>query len=363
MTQMQPVTQDIYNILLSNYIGYDRLYSMTIPTLYGDRQDTDTINLFIDLNSFLKRVWDARPYSFRESNVLAASVINACAHYRNYFWTRHMIKTNIYLVWGYNTPEYQPVEYNAHFRERVATLSEVQSLIDENIAALEFLCPYLPQIYFIDCNMHEVSAMIYTLVSDSTIPNIILTKDVYAYQLVAYCPNTFIYRPKKKHVDGTGIVDNSWVVMKSNLFRAMKHEMDYKATVDKPTNVRHLQYVLALSGMRARHVRGIMTFNRACATVASMEEDRPECFQDMSTFEYTLLFDTPNRCKGIGFKENGDLIARDNMLNVVHAADILRNSPAFINMKKGIQDLYNPQAVNEINNKEFYFYPLELMEL
>lgn len=360
---IDPVTNDIYNMLLGNYIGYERLYAMTIPALYGDRQDTDTVNIFIDLNSFLKRVWDPRPYGYKADNVLAASIINACAHYRNYFWSRHMIKTNFYLVWAYNLPGYQPIEYNAHFRERVATMKEAQEFINVTKASLEFLCPYLPHIYFIDGDEYEVSAMIYTLASDSTIPNIILTKDVYAYQLVAYCPNTFIYRPKKRYVQGTGIVDDSWVVMKSNLFKAMKHEMDYKVTADQPKSVKNLQYVLALSGMRARHVKGIMTFNRACSTIESMEEDRPECFQDMSTFEYTLLFDTPDRCRGIGFKQPGDLIARDNLINVKHAAEKLKESPKFIRMMAGIQDLYNPQVVTTISNSEFYEYPLELMEL
>lgn len=359
------MSQDLYSTLLGNYIGYDRLYSMTIPSLYGDRQDATSINIFIDLNSYLKRLWDPRGYSYKADNVLAASIINACSHYRNYFWTRHMIKSNIYLVWGNNTPTYQFPDYNAHYRERVASASVrgAQELLDTNIKALEFLCPYLPQVYFLNGGMNEASAIIYTLASDSTIPNIVLTKDVYAYQLVAYCPNTFIYRPKKQYIDNQ-IVDASWVVMKKNLYKAMKYEMHLKTATDCPSHARYLEFVLALSGLRDRHVKGIMTFNRACTTVASMEEDRPECFQDINNFEYTLLFDTPERCKGVGFGEPGDLVARRNILSVSMAAEMLKRDPKYLNiMNDGLQDLYNPQAVMEISDHEFVDYPLELMEL
>ena len=356
---------DVYGTLLGNYINYDMLYAMSKPVFYDSRSDTSEINIFIDLNSFLKRIWDPRPYSYKTDNVLVASIINACAHYRNYFWTRHMVKTRIYLVWGYNLPSYQSLEYNAHFRERVAIMKEAQELLDMTKAALEFLCPYLPQIYFIDGDEHEVAATIYTLAFDNMMPNIVLTRDVYAYQLVAYCPNTFVYRPKKQYNQNqSGIVDNSWVVTKTNLFRALKHEMDYKVKTDKPNDPRHLGYVFALSGMRKRHVKGIMTFNRACSVVMAMEEERPESFTDPTTFEYTLCFDVPDRLRGIGFRQSGDLVQRYKTLDVIQAANVLKQSSRYISITtNAIQDLYNPQAVMEINDKEYIDYPLELMEL
>ena len=361
------MSQDLYNTLLGNYISYERLYAMTIPTLYGDRKEAIEVNIFIDLNSFFKRLWDPRGYSYKADNVLAASAINACSHYRNYFWTRHMIKSNIYLVWGHNMPSHLSVSYNAHYRERVASASELrgaQELLNTNLKALEFLCPYLPQVYFINGDENEVAAIIYTLASNSTIPNIVLTKDVYAYQLVAYCPNTFIYRPKKRYIDQVGLVDESWVVMKKNLYKAMKYEMDYKITADAPSHVRYLEYVLALSGLRARHVKGVMTFNRACSTVMSLEEDRPDGLQDIHNFEYTLLFDTPTRCRGLGVGQPGDLVERRNILHVVNTAEILQKTPKYLSMmQNGIQNLYNPQAVMDISNQEFVDYPLELMEL
>ena len=94
---------DLYDMLFQNYITYDRLYAMSSKALYGERVERGEINLFLDLNSFTKRIWYAfPPYEYKNQNVLVASIINACGHYRQYFWTRHMCKTNIYLVWGWN---------------------------------------------------------------------------------------------------------------------------------------------------------------------------------------------------------------------------------------------------------------------
>ena len=357
--------QDIYQSMLSNYISYDRLFHLMKAALYGGRENSSRINLFIDLNSFFKRIWDARPFGYKSDNVLAASVINACAHYRNYLWSRHMVKATIYLVWGYNTPPGMPLEYNAHVRERIATLPRSRELLDINKRALEFICPYLPEVYFIDGGEYEVSATIGTLMSNS-IPNVILTKDVYAYQLVAYYPNTFVFRPKKERSDDDirRIEDGSWVVTKTNLFTAIRKEMGYKREKGQPTpdNARDLRSVLALSGLRARHIKGITTFNKACEIVQILEHVDPDRLDDVVKFEYSMLYDKRPEYK-LNVNEGCNIAERGMCLDAQNAAFKLVSTPQIVKIKSGIVDLYNPKAVQEISDKEFEAYPLELMEL
>ena len=105
---------DLYSALLGNYISYERLYAMTMPALYGDRDQFGEVNFFIDLNSYMKRLLDPRPFGMKADNCIVASVINCCAHYRQYFWTRHQVRTNFYIVYGSNTPTNKPLEYNTH---------------------------------------------------------------------------------------------------------------------------------------------------------------------------------------------------------------------------------------------------------
>lgn len=359
---------DVYYTLLSNYISYERLFPMCQKALYGD-DNVGEVNFFIDLNSYLKRLWDPRPMKYKSDNVFAASIINCCAHYRNYLWTRHMVKSNFYLIWGYNTPTYLPVEYNAHFRERVATMVEGQERLEYTKRSLEFLCPFLPQIYFVDGGEYEVSATIGALLTNAMVVkkglrNIILSKDPYAYQLVAYYPNTFLFRPKKRSVEGMGLTDQSWVVTKTNLYNAFKIDCGYVLKKDSnPSEARHLEYVLAMAGMTKRHVKGIMTFNRACQVVRDIEFEAPEQLDNISKLEYSLIFDPIVQCRGIGFREPGDLSNRKALLDLNTAVDILIHSPKMIDLEKGIVDLYNKLAIQEISDKEFGDYPLELMEL
>ena len=44
----QQAMPDLYSTLLGNYISYERLYAMTMPALYGDRDQFGEVNFFIN---------------------------------------------------------------------------------------------------------------------------------------------------------------------------------------------------------------------------------------------------------------------------------------------------------------------------
>ena len=364
---------DIYDFLFQNYITYDRLFALSSKALYGERVEKGEINLFMDLNSFTKRLWGSyNQFTFKSMNVLVASIINACGHYRQYFWTRHMCKTNIYLVWGWNTSPYQPyLNYNAHFVERVESFKQmgnsVCSLIEAMIEQLKFLCRYLPQVYFVDGGMNEVSVVIYDLVGEigKGLPNIVLSKDVYSYQLVSCLPSTFVYRPKKVFNNGV-IIDNSWVVTKTNLFKAFRYDMSYaisnaKNPIPDP-HYANLGLVLGISGMRKRHVKGFRNFNDACRFLIKLLPEAGDMKCDIYQLDVAIK---SNGVKSLTSYGDGGRSVIDiyNILSVEVNAAYLLNSPEWILMKEGLVDLYNPQGIMEIGDKEFVEYPLELGEL
>lgn len=359
---------DIYNQLLGNYISYVRLYAMSSKALQSI--DKGELNLFIDMQSFTKNMWNSIPYEYKDDTVVTAAIINACAHYRNYFWTRHMCKTNIYIVWGENTQPYFPyANYNIHFLQQVsmtraANMSPTIHLIDAAKSGLEFLCKYLPQIYYVDGGLNEVSVTIYNLVTNGMakqdIPNIILSKDVYAYQLVTNLPSTFVYRPKKKYF-GNELVDQSWVVTKKNVLKAFRYAMDYVPGLKQDPEWFEFNNILALSGMTKRHVRGIYRFNRACEIIASIKQTLPPDNKiDIHGLNVGLATSSEYRSTS---PDGLTIIDIDNMLNVVVNANMMMNTTQFVELKKGLIDLYDPYGVMEISNKEFTVYPLELGEL
>ena len=368
----QQAMPDLYSTLLGNYISYERLYAMTMPALYGDRDQFGEVNFFIDLNSFTKRLFDPRPFSIKNDNCITASIINACAHYRQYFWTRHGVKTNFYVVYGANCPPNMPLEYNAHYIERLNTLPDRVSLLQNTINQLTFICKYMPEIYMIDGNMYEVSGIMEELMlrirsnSRMTPPNIILTKDAFAYQLVADNPSTFIYRPKKQFIDGH-LVDNSWVVLKRNLYKALAIEMGYKVAVDfYPNNVGNLGLVLTLSGLKDRHIKGSCSYNKACGVIRFLEDNESEIISHgLEGLEYyfnspSCYFKIPKIAEDIN---SGVARARFEMLSVNGARNSYANSIYASAIDDAMTRLYDPQGVQELANKEFVEYPLELMEL
>ena len=358
---------DLYNLLLSNYITYDRLYAMSSKALYGERVDKGEINLFIDINSFTKRIWDMQ-FDFKNTNVITASLINACAHYRNYFWTRHMCKTNIYLVWGWNFKTYFDYpNYNIHFRKRVATKDQSYSastpLINSMREQLAFICPYLPQIYFIDGDINEVSVMIYSLASTvvkQNIPNIIVSKDIYSYQLVSYRPSTFVYRPKKSYPNNQ-LVDSSWVVTKSNLYKAFRYSMGYTQQAPDTLSHRDLSLVLSVSGLTKRHVKGLTTFNRACNIVNQASQLAPPNGLDIYSLNVIMSGELGMNTVT---QEGLNIVSIYNILDVAVNCRMMQNTtPISISIKASIIDKYDPNGIMDLANKEFDEYPLELGEL
>lgn len=358
---------DLYSRFLNNYIPYDRLFVMTRGA-FGDRIDRGEINLYIDLHSYLNRLWDNVNYEYKNDNVLAASIINACAHYRNYFWSRHMCKTNIYLVWGWNTNPYaQYPGYNKHHLDAIQAGCTLTPWKDQMLAytkdQLKFLCQYLPQIYFVDGGQNEVAVTIYSLASNGLVkthlPDVIISKDVYAYQLVAGLPFTFVYHPKSKFMDSHPM-NISWVVTKANLFKAYRYAMGYKTEGELILNPTNLRVVLGLSGMVKRHIKGLMSFNQACKQVARVLPEAAERQIDIYQLETALEM---NNLPVVSPSDGLSIIDIHNMLDLQWNANLLADSPTFISMQEGLVDLYNPQGVMEIANKEFNEYPLELGEL
>lgn len=356
---------DLYYALLGNFVSYETLFPISKKLLYDYRGEAPQLDFYIDINSYIKSFWYPRKYSYKNINVLTANLINCCAHYRNYFWTRHTMKTRFFLVWADNIPESKPLEYNAHYKERVNTASIAgwqAPMINFTKKALAFLCKYLPQIYFIEGGTNETAGVISALIKQNSVPanpKVILSKDAYCYQLVAYHPNTFILRPKKRKINGNS-VDASWLVTKTNLFNALKEELGYKQTAVFPSNVQHLDCVLGLSGLKARHIRGVMTVSKACDLIAAIEQAAPEHLDSPEKLEMSIKLNPVDVERGvnpIGLSITANLLdARIDELAFV-------SSPLFVEVSKSIVDLYNPQAVMEISNHEYQDYPLELMEL
>lgn len=372
-------TVDIYNHLFKNYITYDMLYHLNFKAFYGET-DADRCNIFIDLNSYTKSLFDDYPqFSYKNpSTPVAASVINLVAHLRYYYLSRHNTYSRFYLVWGENIPDEaikHKSDYNAHYYQAFNAKTVMRDLIYKNLDILKDICPYLPDIYFINGGRQEVSVCIAALIDNpgmshifdpsTKAPNIIFTKDPYAYQLICNCSNTYIFRPKKSKGANGMVIDDSWIVTKKNLIGAYLIETSGRLTqAHKDIDWTQFELMLDLTGLKARHAKGTTTNTNAIRILKHMNDTFGVMKNDIpvNLFMQNLLFhsDEDTKLRGYNFLMIEDV---HNTVNLPHQFDVFKASPQYLSIFSDIVDLVAPEDVKEINNKYFIDYPLDLMHL
>lgn len=262
---MNQYSSDVERLLYQNFIKYDRLYYMTHHTFHS-QSDVNHIAIYIDMPSLTNVLYGMiDQYTAADAYAVSAVMVNLCAHLRSYFATRHRVSTEFYIVYGKNMTQsaidIYP-EYNAHRAMDHSVKVDVSKLISQNVDVLKIICPYLPDINFVDAGQMDVAIVMADLIQynnakyNTVMTNIIYSKDTYAYQLVAYMPMTFLYRPFKNSDDV------SWVVNKSSLYWAYKTELKSK-TADMPVEISAALFALVLgfSGLRSRNIASGFNIN------------------------------------------------------------------------------------------------------
>jgi hypothetical protein len=333
---------NLLTYLYRNYITYDSLYALTKRGFYAYPY-ADNINIFIDMHSLISDIFgDKLEFTYSSTNEIASSIINLCAHLRAYYASRHKVWTKIYIVWSWNRPEYVRnllPEYNAHSILAEDAKTILKQLVEENLKLLEILCPYIPDIYFVNGYNHETGVVIYTLISHPNQscpivgPNMIYSRDPYEYIDIASIPETVMFRPKKYHGQ-----DKSYPVMKSNLIESyVTNELRLKWNSGIPVEYNNFAWVLSSVGMKARGVNGPMAFKKAI---------------DPKTYQHVF---TP--------KEEETISALSLAFDLDACNKFLEQSNEYSQLYRGIVNLYNPDEVRKINDLYFQTCPLDLNNL
>lgn len=332
---------DLYQYLFKNYITYDSLFALNKKAFY-ERSDAENVDIFIDMPSLINDIF-TMPFEFNynSTSVLTSSIINLCAHLRNYYFTRHRVWARFYIIWAWNRPDYirQMIpEYNAHLIMAQDSRNIFKVMVEENLKILETLCPYLPDIYFVNGGNYEVGTIISALVknmgkllNNSNIPNIIYTRDAYQYLLVSVLPLTFIFRPKK-----TKGVDNSYIASKTNLIDIYIQRELKQVSHNKPTEYNRFLDYIAYAGLKCRGVNGVVRFKQAI---------------DYITNKKILIFSNQEQ-------DRTNLLYQ--VFNIKQQLDIFSNSAEYVLLGKGLINLINPEEVKKINDIYFATYPLDL---
>ena len=350
------------DIIYGSYIRYDRLFEMTKYAFYG-KTDSESVNIFIDVYSILKGLFTrGNNIKINDSYVVASCIINLAIHLRAYFETRHRVSSTIYIIYGGARPvnainEYPP--YNMRNIQMEDSNSFIKQLIVDNMEVIRILCPYLHDIFSIIDYENEFSVITSALIdtrNDNKVPNIIYSKEPLAYQLVAFKPCTFLYRPKKKAYE-----DCSWVVTKSTLYNAYRYgELGITKQIDTSLDVKMFSIYQSIAGIKSRN---ILSTKNANATITFLENAiQNNIFNDGYNVG-SIIRSRPSAFEKLCIGTNIsylDLTCRLVVIDLQHQTMLYKSTPNFIDATSGIINLYNPQEVRNINDKYFQTYPLDL---
>lgn len=361
MENMNNYHPSVADIIYGSYIRYDRLFEMTKFAFYG-KTDSGDVNIYIDVYSILKSLYTrGTNIEIKDSYAIASCIINLAIHLRAYFDTRHKVASKIYIVYGGARPTNamsQYFSYNMRNIQMEDSNSYLQQLIKDNLEVISIICPYLYNIFAVVDYENEFSVIASSLIDNiaDRSPNIIYSKEPLAYQLVAFKPRTFLYRPKKRSNQ-----DCSWVVTKSTLYNAYRYaELGITKQLDTVLDVKMFSIYQSIAGLKSRT---ILSAKNANATIKLLEEAVQNNIFSTGYNASSIMRDSPSPfeklCEGTNISHL-DLILRFAAIDLLYQTMLYQSSPSSIGLASGVINLYNPQEIRNINDRYFQTYPLDL---
>jgi len=173
--------------MFNKFIRYDELNSMLSSMPSSKTLIGKPLDIFIDIKSIYK---DVLSTEFMSSDIktLSINILNMAAHYRYFF--RNALKTNV-RVYLLNSEE-----------NLIGNLCQISNYGQDLFKTIEILCKFFPDIYYIYRQGYNPCAIISYLISkESSIDNgkLIISNDIFSYQLPTLFQNTFLLHVGIKH--------------------------------------------------------------------------------------------------------------------------------------------------------------------
>ena len=329
---------NVNRVINYNKIRYSRLLVL-INTQYSG-SNADTINLYIDLYSIFKPLYSSNVY-IDDYLELTSSIINLCGYYRFFFRKNYNVHTRIYLVYSSNIPSGNIMIYPEYNKKTISTISTTNHMIQyisNTLDLLTTICPYIPDIQF--CMDYAETGVIIEYIKSfqvNYIPNIVLSRDAYNYQLVD--DNTIILRPHKTVSSQSGLIDESIII---NRYNAIKEYCKVNGVLLADDNISidgsYLPVFMAISRCPQRNIKSINKIPKALSML-----------QDADLINIV--------------RTDRVLATRYYVCDIKQQLSSYKVS-AYRNITNGdIENLYNKEEIQNLNNKYFSKYPLELESL
>lgn len=315
-----------------------------------------TINIFIDLTGIIHAI-TSRPVTCDSPYSITASIVNLCAHYRNFFRQYYNVDTIIHIILSDMNGECINSKYAPGYsRSYMGTNDKINNMIDAGLRYLCILVPYIEDISFNVTN-YEFGVFMMDILSTQEFPtgryptSIVLSKDPYSYQLVLDSAIK-VLRPRKE--DGE---DLSYMINRSNVLAAMCQARK-SIFEENDLNPELLPLIYSLTRVPERNIPSIHQIPTTIRALNKAVDSKLILNYRSTDIEYICNVLKTNRWLNI----SDPMRIRDRF----SAIDILSQYGVYINSATGryryagMKNLYDPVAVKEISTKYFKDYPLDL---
>lgn len=344
-------------VINSNYIKYQRLHEI-VNTLFVGSTDNE-INVFIDMSSVMAGIYQKDCSMGDHYSIITSCLVNMCAHFRHFFY-KYNVNSKIFLVYSQNTSFMNNkicLGYNKKKYETIMNNPQITDIVNYNLKLLSILCPYIPDVAFIQGSF-ETGVLINDVIvkekmAGNVAPSIIITKDIYNYQLVSNNNRVYIFRPKK----GNG-EDLSYAVTEDNVFQTIIAERGVAPqNYDIPLSPVLVSTFLAMTRLPERSLYSIMDIPVAFRIL--VDAVRSGVIINGRNSDIYFVMDMMSR-KNLKYSKQFNEAAKR-----FTAIDIAAQYSMFINTKEvhnytHMTNLYDPNAVKGINQEYFDYNPLDL---
>lgn len=214
MKSANATQQPMEGIIYGYYIRKNKLPELVQVGLgNGSNASANQVNVYIDMVNIMEACLSNTTMQTRYD--FTVGILNMVAHYRTFFrgYPYH-VEPMFYLIWSDLS---NPVSYGKgrnlyearNSRLNSAKHQGMREIITSNVKLLGMISRYLPNVKTI-CGTVEPHLITYNNIKrfeNEGIPNVIITKDIFAYQLPSIS-NTVIFRPKKSKGNDTSYCVN-----------------------------------------------------------------------------------------------------------------------------------------------------------
>ena len=346
------------HLMIAHYVKYDRLEQLINAEFHGSNYTE--INLCIDAYSMIKSIYGLETHQFIDELSIASCIINACAHYRNFFWTRYRVTCKIYVVFSRmeesirEARAFCPTYSNIFVTDRNPSMDV---LIDRNMSLLEELCQYIPDVKFIKSEYEP--GLVFGRIGVTTaaeIPTIIISKDPWNLQIVGQVLNTYVIRPIKRNGEDLSVLIsmNNLIEYYEDLRKLKRDENIIDPTIIGPS---YISFIIASTSFPERKLGKIHILSCIIKTLTN-------AIQKMYIPKNLITYDIESFCSGLQSKtqlKSYEINLRMNAMGFNPCMFRYMNSPKVDNLD--MINLHDPDAVKQINDKYFTKVPLDLMSL